>query len=493
MFRLTRLRTTALLTTLLMLGGFFAGWPRSARQPARAEEPSKVVHVDLNVQEKVINVLGVPTTAWTFNGTVPAPTIRLHYGDTLEMTLNNTHNLPHALHTHFMNYDISSDGSSGTANLPIVPHQNDDVAGAAGGMVPGLAAQPGPKVGTNPIGPYDPREDEDYARPGQSYTYKWKMVDVGTFWYHCHVMEATNHISKGLFGVIIVYPKGWSWEEDPPDPLNGNTKANVTNAKGETLREDVVIMSEKVVGPGNENDSAVGLAANGGAAGGIELANFRAWNDPYLIGPLLPGQKGLIHVANIGETGKSWHLHGHHWYRLQQTWHPWEGYQEWKQLNDTEKNPAGFKAKEFDPVPFTPVMELAHTRWISSGEIMPILIGAGTPGMWFGHDHVVPQAYLGMVPWLVVKHPAGSEEAKKQDEQLLKLHNEHLRILANPNEKRDLPTSMHGTHALKPSAAGTKVRNPDLPAGAAPPAPGLPQIQRVPQAPQDQGHSGHTH
>jgi hypothetical protein len=217
-------------------------------------------------------------------------------------------------------------------------------------------------------------------------------------------MEATNHISKGLFGAIIVYPKGWSWEELPPDPLNGNLKADLTNAKGEHLREDVVIMSET----NPADDSLVGLAANGGAAGGINLANFRGWNDPYHMGPFKPGEKGLIHVMNIGETGKSWHLHGHHWYRLQQIWHPWQGYPAWTQTNDKYLNPGDRKAEPFDPLPFTPVAELAHTRWVSPGEIMPILIRAGNVGAWFGHDHVVPQAYLGMVPWLMVEEPGQS-------------------------------------------------------------------------------------
>jgi Multicopper oxidase len=468
MFRMTRLRTTALLTVLMMLAGFFVGWPRAVRPPARADEPSKLVHVDLNVQEKTINVLGVPTTAWTFNGTVPAPTIRVNYGDTLEVTLKNTHNLPHTLHTHFMDYEIKDDGSSATASLPVVPHQNDDAIAFAGGVVPGIANKPGPKVGVNPIGPYEPREDEDYVRPGESRTYTWKMLDVGTIWYHCHVMEATNHISKGLFGAIIVYPKGWTWQEDPPDALNGNTKATLTNAKGENLREDVVIMSEK----NHADDSLVGLAANGGAAGGVELANFRAWNDPYLIGPFQPGEKGLIHVMNIGETGKSWHLHGHHWYRLQQIWHPWQGYPEWHQMNDKEKNPAGFLPKPFDPVPFTPVMELAHTRWISPGEIMPIFIQAGRPGMWFGHDHVVPQAYLGMVPWLVVKYKEGTPEAAKQEQQLLKLQEEHLRLVQHAGQKQELP-SMHSMHAMG-STTGIKA-----PAGATP---------STPAAPNEDGH-----
>jgi hypothetical protein len=187
--------------------------------------------------------------------------------------------------------------------------------------------------------------------------------------------------------------------------MNGNLKANLTNAKGEHLAEDIVIMSEKVPGPSGEGDSAVGLAANGGAAGGVNLANFRGWNDPYHIGPFKPGEKALIHVANIGESGKSWHLHGHHWYRLQQIWHPWEGQPAWQQPSDSEVTPGGNKPEPFDPNPFTPVAELAHTRWVSSGEIMPILLRAGSPGAWFGHDHVVPQAYLGMVPWLIVEDP----------------------------------------------------------------------------------------
>jgi hypothetical protein len=443
---------TVLLTALIMLAGLLAGWPPSARPKARAVEPPKKVHIDLNVQEKTINVFGVPTTVWTYNGTIPGPTVRLHYGDTLEMTLHNTHNLPHTLHTHFMGYDISSDGSSATAPFPFVPHQNDDTVGAgAAGLVPGVGNKPGPKVGKNPVGPYEEREDEDYARPGESRTYTWEMKDVGTFWYHCHVMEATNHISKGLFGAIVVYPKGWTWEEDPPDALNGNTKARLTNTKGEHLREDVVIMSEKTPGPGTETDSTVGLAANGGAAGGPELANMRAWNDPYLIGPFMPGERGLIHVMNIGETGKSWHLHGHHWYRLWQTWHPWQGAPAWQQMNDSEAGPGGFKAKPFDPVPFTPVAELDHTRWISSGEIMPILIQGEKPGFWFGHDHVVPQAYLGMVPWLVVKFPGGTPEAAKQDEQMLKLQEEHLRLVQHPDQVYPIP-SMHEMHSMQAKA-----------------------------------------
>ncbi|MBI2168411.1 MAG: multicopper oxidase domain-containing protein, partial [Actinobacteria bacterium] len=161
-----------------------------------------VRRVELTVAEKDFPVLGVPMTWWTYNGTVPGTTIRANVGDTVEIVLKNTHNLPHAIHTHFMDYDITSDGSSMTAPLPVVPHQEDDTVGAVGGVVPGVAGETGPAIGQNPIGPYEPRGDRDVAGPGKTYTYRYKLDEAGTSWYHCHVLEATDHISKGLYGFI---------------------------------------------------------------------------------------------------------------------------------------------------------------------------------------------------------------------------------------------------------------------------------------------------
>ena len=157
------------------------------------------------------------------------------------------------------------------------------------------------------------------------------------------------------------------------------------------------------------------------------------------IDSLLPKRRRNVFDPVIGESGKSWHLHGTHWYRLQQIWHPWEGQPAWTPPDDSQVNPAGFKPAPFDPNPFTPVAELAHTRWISSGEIMPTLVRAGKPGFWFGHDHVVPQAYLGMVPWLVVEEPAGTPAATEQQNKLQQLQEQHLRLVQNPGQKQPLP------------------------------------------------------
>ena len=308
-----------------------------------------------------------------------------------------------------MGYDISSDGSSATAPFPFVPHQNDDTVGAgAAGLVPGVGNKPGPKVGVNPVGPYNPRGHEDYARPGESRTYTWKMRDVGTFWYHCHVMEATNHIAKGLFGAVIVYPKGWTGAKDAPTRSTGTPRRTSPTPRASTSVRTSSSCRKRCRGRGARATRRWASPPTAAWPAGPKLANMRAWNHPYLIGPFLPGEKGLIHVMNIGEDGEELAPPRPPLVPPVADLAPLAGHPEWHQTNDSEPGPGGSHAPPFNPVPFTPVAELDHTRWISSGEIMPILIQAEQPGFWFGHDHAVPQAYLGMVPWLVVKNPNGT-------------------------------------------------------------------------------------
>jgi FtsP/CotA-like multicopper oxidase with cupredoxin domain len=355
-----------------------------ARSPAVAGgEPGRTVRVELTVQEKTVEIMGAPMTAWTFNGTVPGPVLRVHVGDTLEVVLKNTHNVIHSFHPHLSDYELAFDGSSMTMPMPVMQHQTDDPMGAAGGEVPGAGAQAGPKAGMNPIGPYAPRDDIDAARPGGEYTYRYRVDHVGTFLYHCHVNEPKDHISKGLFGMIVVYPEGWTWQEQPADPLNGNTKAWVTDAGGQRFYEDVLIISTR----SPVSESAKGTVAQGGVAGGpIYLGNFHAMNDPYVIGPVKTGQPMLVHVGNLGDNTYTWHPQGHHHYRLWQAWNPADP----------------MTAGKVTPGPFTPIAEFSHTSGVLPGEATPFVLTAGKPGFWMNHDHVVPHAQLGMLTFLNV-------------------------------------------------------------------------------------------
>jgi len=101
---------------------------------------------------------GVKFPAWTFNGTVPGPTIRCTEGDRLVIHFRNEGAHAHTIHLHGI-HPANMDGV-----LEIVP-------------------------------------------PGGSYDYDLIAEPFGLFLYHCHVMPLKKHIHKGLYGTFIVDPK----------------------------------------------------------------------------------------------------------------------------------------------------------------------------------------------------------------------------------------------------------------------------------------------
>ncbi|MDN5274777.1 MAG: multicopper oxidase [Candidatus Saccharibacteria bacterium] len=123
-----------------------------------------VQHFDLAAQEKRITLSsGKQIDALTFNGQIPGPQITIHEGDILEVALKN--NLPNrniTLHWHGIDVPNTEDG------------------------VPGLT--------------------QDAVKPGETFTYRFKAKQVGTFWYHSHEQSSVE-VEKGLFGKITILPK----------------------------------------------------------------------------------------------------------------------------------------------------------------------------------------------------------------------------------------------------------------------------------------------
>ena len=101
---------------------------------------------------------GVRFPAWTFNGTVPGPTIRCTEGDRLLIHFRNEGAMPHTIHLHGI-HPANMDGV-----FEIVP-------------------------------------------PGGTYDYQLTADPFGLFLYHCHVMPLKKHIHKGLYGTFVVDPK----------------------------------------------------------------------------------------------------------------------------------------------------------------------------------------------------------------------------------------------------------------------------------------------
>ena len=101
---------------------------------------------------------GVKFPAWTFNGSVPGPTIRCTEGDRLIIHFRNEGAHPHTIHLHGI-HPANADGV-----FEVVP-------------------------------------------PGGTYDYDLMAEPFGLFLYHCHTMPLKKHIHKGLYGAFIVDPK----------------------------------------------------------------------------------------------------------------------------------------------------------------------------------------------------------------------------------------------------------------------------------------------
>lgn len=100
---------------------------------------------------------GVNAKVWTYNGTVPAPTLRFSEGDDVTVKFVNETPYAHTIHFH------------GTHNS-----END-------GVFPMIM-------------------------PGEEFTYHFVAQEAGLFMYHCHAFPTSEHVRMGMFGAMIIDP-----------------------------------------------------------------------------------------------------------------------------------------------------------------------------------------------------------------------------------------------------------------------------------------------
>ena len=137
------------------------------RDPAEVPPPigsraPEVVRVDLSTVE-VQGQLADKTTYsyWTFNGKLPGPMLRVRVGDTVEVHLKND---PNSLMVHSVDFHAAF-GPSGGAEFT----QTD---------------------------------------PGKESLVTWKALTPGLFVYHCATPSVPQHITNGMYGMILVEPEG---------------------------------------------------------------------------------------------------------------------------------------------------------------------------------------------------------------------------------------------------------------------------------------------
>jgi nitrite reductase (NO-forming) len=129
---------------------------------APAVPAGDTVNVSLETKDAMVTIApGVSYHAWTFNGTVPGPVIRVRQGQLVHFTLTNSSQMPHSIDFH--------------------------------------AAQTPWSVNYQPVD------------PGKSFSFDFRANYPGVFMYHCGTPPAMVHMANGMYGAIIVEPKqGWS-------------------------------------------------------------------------------------------------------------------------------------------------------------------------------------------------------------------------------------------------------------------------------------------
>ena len=135
--------------------------PTDLPAPLPQRGPEKVV---LNLETVEISgklADGTSYKYWTFDGKIPGPFLRVRVGDTVEVHLKN---LPDSLMAHSI--DLHA------------------VTGPGGGAV---ATQ---------------------TKPGGETMFTFKALNVGLYVYHCATPMVAQHISNGMYGMILVEPVG---------------------------------------------------------------------------------------------------------------------------------------------------------------------------------------------------------------------------------------------------------------------------------------------
>jgi nitrite reductase (NO-forming) len=185
--------------------------------------------IDLVIEEKLMTVGqttegGFVQAVWTFNGSVPGPVIRVHLGDKIRVHLKNpaTNKLPHSIDFH----------ASQVA-------WNDEMTS---------------------------------INPGQEKLYEWSADYAGVWMYHCGTSPALHHIANGMYGMVIVEPKGGF---EPVD------------------HEFALVQSEWYLGPQGEPTSLAKAAIGNPAP---DFVVFNGVANQYLDNPLQVPTGGTVRV-----------------------------------------------------------------------------------------------------------------------------------------------------------------------------------------------------
>ncbi len=150
--------------SLFLIAGLTAALVAGAVQAKTVKVTLTAKEVDVEIDNK-----GTKYAAWTFDGTIPGPVVRVTEGDVIEFTLINpaSNKNSHSIDFHAAEVDVL-----------------DEFA---------------------PV------------KPGEKKQFTFVAKRAGVYMYHCGAPTMAQHIARGMYGVIIVDPKRYTRKFPKPD------------------------------------------------------------------------------------------------------------------------------------------------------------------------------------------------------------------------------------------------------------------------------------
>lgn len=161
----------------------------------KSSAPGKRVEYDLFIDHLMVNYTGKEKMGMAINGGIPGPVLHFNEGDTAIIRVHNKlKNEETSIHWHGL----------------LLPSEEDGV----------------PYLTTAPI------------KAGQTHTFKFPLIQTGTYWYHSHTMLQEQ---SGIYGSIVIHPRGWNesasmkehvimlsdWTDENPHEVLRNLKRGI--------------------------------------------------------------------------------------------------------------------------------------------------------------------------------------------------------------------------------------------------------------------------
>lgn len=224
----------------------------AAAEPTRYPATGVTKTVELRVEDKIWEVgPSALYNAWTFNGSIPGPTIEATAGDRIVVRLTNDSKHAASVHTHLVEFEQAQDGADG------------------------------PSI----------------AQPGQTVTYEWFAPYAVAVPYHDHADEGEG-VARGLFGALIVHA---------PEEKPANEHVVVLSDLETKFFAQLPGVADPVTGKLPDGGTYRGPHQY------MHTMNGHAYEDsiPHFTGRV--GDLSRWRVISIGIEAHTFHIHGHSW------------------------------------------------------------------------------------------------------------------------------------------------------------------------------------